>query len=153
MIASIAHAGSVATALPPQAVSQAPVTQTQAAQPSSAGQSQFSASYAPEIYAVYLNGLSAGAGVASPALETNVWQTSIALARLEGEDPDTAIPGAPPIVPWPPAEGTQVVIQSLGPLAGSGRILSSGSAPTATASMGARQSSGSSHSTSHVATK
>jgi len=128
-----------------------------AAPPAPAAQTTFSASYAPEIYAVYLNGLVATSGDAAPALETNVWQATIASGRLVGDSPFTAIPGAPPVVPWPAAEGTQGVILSLAPLAGSGRIFSSStpvaSGQTAAVSTGAPQSSGASHSTSHVATK
>lgn len=123
-------------------------------QPTNAGENTFAASYAPEVYAVYLNGLVANAGVNSAALETNTYNTDVAQPPISG-DPGSAVPGAPPVQPVPAAEGTQQVIAAISQLAGNGAIFSSssGSAPKAAASTGAHQSSASSHSTSHVATK
>lgn len=119
--------------------------------PTSPGSNAFAASYAPEIYAVYVNGLIAGTTVASAGLATDVFHTDIAQPPISG-DPANQIPGAPPSQPIPAAEGVQQVIAAIAPLAGSGQILSSAPAQTAAAGTGAAQSSAS-HSTPPAATQ
>src|SRR5271170_6144635 len=73
---------------------------------SSASPSQFAASYPPQVYAVYLNGLTSGAATPS-VLESDVYASVLSQ------------PGdAPPEIPsLPPIYGTQQVIQALTPLA------------------------------------
>jgi hypothetical protein len=107
-----------------------------------AASSQFAASYSPQVYAVYLNGISAGAVASGPSvLETDVYASAV------------TVPGdAPPEIPsLPPIDGSQQVIQSLTQLAGSGRIFS-GSGQTVAASTGAVRSSAF-HSSAHVASR
>ena len=99
--------------------------------PTAPGSNAFSARYAPQIYAVFLNGLVAGQLVSSTALETNLVTTDIARPPISG-DPGAAIPGLPPVTPVPAPEGTGQVIASLTPLAGSGTIFSDGSATAPT---------------------
>jgi hypothetical protein len=92
--------------------------------PNAPGENAFAASYAPEIYAVYVNGLIARQTVPSAALETNLYRVDVARPPLSG-DPEPPLPGAPPVRPIP---AVQQVIAALGPLAGSGTIFGS-SAP------------------------
>lgn len=118
---------------------------------SAPGQNAFAASYAPQIYAVYLNGLVANAGVSAAALETNTIQTDIAKPPILG-DPPGPIPGLPPIQPATAPEGAQQVIAALTPLAGGTAIFSGAPAQTGAASTGGSQSSAS-RSTAHAAKK
>jgi len=113
---------------------------TGSTQSASAASSQFAASYPPQIYAVYLNGLNSGITIPS-VLETDVYAAAVS----QPGDPPPEIPSLPPI------DAAQQVIQSLTPLAGSGRIFS-GSAQTVAAGTGAVQSSAF-RSSAHVATK
>ena len=85
----------------------------------------FVASYAPQIYAVFLNGL-----VANTAIPVAASRATPDLARppISG-DPTPELPGLPPVPTVPPLEGTDPVIAALQPLAGSGAIFSS--VPTA----------------------
>ena len=115
--------------------------------PTGLGTNAFSASYGPEIYAVYVNGLIAQGSV----LETNISSADIARPAISG-DPAAPVPGAPEAVPVAAPEGTQQVIAALTPLAGSGQIFTPGTGQTATASTAAAQSSAS-RSSSTVATK
>lgn len=110
--------------------------------PTAPGQNQFAASYAPQIYAVYLNGLVANAGVSSAALETNTYSTDIAKPAILG-DPPGPIAGLPPIQPVAAPEGAQQVIAALTPLAGGTAIFSGAPAQTGAASTGGSQSSAS----------
>ena len=149
-------AGFLNAILPTQQVSQvqspfATATVSNPGIPTAPGTNAFSASYAPEIYAVYVNGLIAGRTVASAQLATNTYNVDIARPPISG-DPAAPIPGAPPSQPIPVPEGVSAVIAAIAPLAGSGQIFSSAPAQTATANTGAAQSSAS-HSTSHVATR
>lgn len=125
-----------------QPVYVAPVSaSTYSASSQSAGSSQFAASYPPQIYAVYLNGITAG--TSSPmVLESDVYASVLAQ------------PGdAPPEIPsLPPIEGSQQVIHALTPLAGSGRIFTGAPVQTVAAGTGAVQSSAS-HSSAHVASR
>ncbi|HEY1728169.1 MAG TPA: hypothetical protein VGG22_07350 [Candidatus Baltobacteraceae bacterium] len=98
------------------------------ASPSSA--SDFAASYSPEVYAVYLNGVSSGS-----VLENDIYASAL-----------TRPGGAPPEIPsLPPIDGAQQVIASLRSLAGSGHILSApvqtGAASTAVVQSSASRSS------------
>lgn len=125
-----------------QPVYVAPVSaSTFSASSQSAASSQFAASYPAQIYAVYLNGLTAGASSPS-VLETDVYASAL---TEPGE--------APPAIPTlPPIEGSQQVIHALTPLAGSGRIFTGAPVPTVAAGTGAVQSSAS-HSSAHVASR
>jgi|SRR5579863_1519002 len=108
---------------------------------SSASPSQFAASYPPQVYAVYLNGISSG--IATPSvLETDVYASAVSQ------------PGdAPPEIPsLPPIDGSEQVIQALTPLAGSGRIFTGAPVQTVAAGTGAVRSSAF-HSSAHVATR
>lgn len=149
-------AGFLNAILPTNRVSQvqsafSTATVTNPGQPAGPGTNEFSATYAPEIYAVYVNGLIAGQTVSSAALETNVYNTDIAKPPISG-DPEGQIPGAPPVQPIPSPEGREQVIQALAPLAGSGQIFSSAPGRAAAAGTGAVQSSAS-RSTPPVATQ
>lgn len=106
---------------------------------SSASSTQFAATYPPQVYAVYLNGLSSGG---PSVLETDVY----AAAVTQPGDTPPEIPSLPPI------DGSQQVIQALSSLAGSGRIFSGAPAQTVAAGTGAVRSSAS-HSFAHVATR
>jgi hypothetical protein len=111
-----------------------------AAGSSSASASQFAASYSPQVYAVYLNGVTSGVSSAS-VLESDVYAAAV-----------TQPGDAPPEIPsLPPIDGAQQVIQSLTPLAGSGRIFS-GSGQTVAVGTGAVRSSAF-HSSAHVASR
>jgi hypothetical protein len=104
--------------------------------PSAPGENEFAASYAPQIYAVYLNGFIANASIASTSLATDLFHVDVAQPPISG-DPQAPVPGLPPIQPVPGAEGTQQVVAAVGRLAGSGAILSS--APPARASAPAKK--------------
>ena len=97
--------------------------------PSGAGENAFTASYAPQVYAVYINGFIASS-VASASLATDVFHVDIAQPPISG-DPPAQVPGAPPVQPVSAPEGTQQVIAAVGRLAGSGQILTSTPAPAA----------------------
>lgn len=145
-----------AAPLPPPAIVAPPPGASIFAQtniPPLAGNSVFTASYAPEIYSVYLNGL---IGNANPpaVLETNLYPTSVAFPPIIGNLVPN-LPGAPPVVPSPQAEGVERVVASIAQLAGKSQAVrtTSGTEPTVAAGTGARQISASSHSTSPAATK
>ena len=108
---------------------------------SSASPSQFAASYPPQVYAVYLNGISS-VGSTPSVLETDVYASVLA----QPGDPPPEIPSLPPI------DGSQQVIQALTPLAGSGRIFTGAPAQTVAAGTGVVRSSAF-HSSAHVATR
>jgi len=115
----------------------------------------FTPSYAPEIYTVYLNGLLSTPPAVSPAvLETNLYPTSIAMPPIIGNAAPN-LPGAPPVVPSPQADGVQQIVAAVARFAGRTDLggTTSGTVPTVAAGTGARQTSASSRSTSHVATK
>ncbi|MGH7659455.1 MAG: hypothetical protein ACRENA_00880 [Vulcanimicrobiaceae bacterium] len=128
----------------PQAVSStlSQVPASTAGQPTSFGENAFAASYSPQIYAVYLNGLVANAGVSSAALETNTYNTDIAKPPILG-DPPGPLPGLPPIQPVAAPEGAQQVIAALTPLAGGKAIFSGAPVQTGAVSTGDSQSSAS----------
>ena len=108
---------------------------------SSASPSQFAASYPPQVYAVYLNGLSSA--VSSPSvLETDVYASAVS-------EPGQAPPEIPSL---PPIDGSQQVIQALTSLAGSGRIFTGAPVQTVAAGTGAVRSSAF-HSSAPVATR
>jgi hypothetical protein len=131
------------------ALSQAPATIP--GRPTAVGSNAFAASYSPQIYAVYLNGLVASSVVSSAALETNTYKTDIAKPSILG-DPPGPIPGLPPIQPPAAPEGAQQVIAALTPLAGGGQIFSAAPAQTGAANTAAPQSSAS-RSTAPAATR
>ena len=126
-----------------QPVRVAPVsasTFTASSSPVGASSSDFAASYSPQVYAVYLNGISSGISNAS-VLETDVYAAAV---TQPGDSP-------PEIPSLPPIDGAQQVVQALTPLAGSGRIFS-GSAQMVAVGTGAVRSSAS-HSSAHVASR
>jgi len=162
MIASVSPAGvSFTSPLPPEQTAASTVVApplgasifAQPTVPSLGSDSIFTASYAPEIYTVYLNGLLAN-GPPPAVLETNLYPTSVAEPPIIG-NPVPNLPGAPPVVPSPQVEGVQQIVFSIAQLAGRSDLVrsTSGTVPTVTGGTAARQSSASSRSTSHVTTK
>ncbi|MBV8602605.1 MAG: hypothetical protein JO359_13655 [Candidatus Eremiobacteraeota bacterium] len=101
---------------------------TQPGLPTAPGSTEFTATYAPQIYAVVVNGIIAGTTVHSALLAQNVWSTDIARPPISG-DPTQNIPGAPEGVPVPAVEGADTVIQALQGLAGSGQIFAQAPVP------------------------
>jgi len=136
---SVISAVSVSSVTQPVRI--APVSASTSASASiGSGASQFAASYAPQVYAVYLNGITMGISSGS-VLENDVYAAAV-----------TQPGNSPPEIPsLPPIDGAQQVIHSLMPLAGTGRIFS-GSGQTVAAGTGAVQSSAS-HSSAHVASR
>jgi hypothetical protein len=138
VIAAISPAANVAPA--------GPVTAVVNAAPAPATQEIFAASYAPPIYAVFLNGL-----VASAMLEPNLSYIQLAHPPIWGS-PVPQIPGLPPIQALPPVDWVPQVIAALTPLAGSGQIFSVAPVQTGAASTAGSQSSAS-RSTAPATTK
>ena len=83
----------------------------------------FVATYAPQIYAVVLNGLVANSAIPAVAVPASRATPDIANPPIAG-DPTPVLPGLPPVPTAPPLDGTDQVIQALQPLAGSGAIFS-----------------------------